>query len=482
MESTRAPNAESMTSSSGDIPRVRRRKISVLGVVLRLVVAVGILAGAVVFSLSLIASRPEMPQRQPRERSFTVEVVKPEFGAFSPTVNSFGQIIAARSIDVRAQVSGEAVEVSPNLEVGGSVEKGELLVRIDSFSYDGAVRDAEAALADARLQLTAAQEQLEIEKVNRDAAESELELARRDLERAQSLSDSGTITNKTLEDRALLVAQREQAIAQRESAIRVQQATIERQTTAISRAEWARDQASRSLSNTEILAPFDGVVTSQSAAQGRIISSGEVVAQMYDRDALEARFTLSDQQYGLLVNAGLIGRPVTAIWDIDPQPLIVKGSIVRAGAEVDAALGGVEVYARLDGDTDIALRPGTFVSIEVEGLAYENALRLPETAVYENDHLYIKGAENRMERIDIELLARDGQDVIVRGDMAHDADVITTRVSQAGEGVLVKIEGGEDAPRGQRGGNRSATEAPADKKEGAEKEEAQSANQSEGNR
>lgn len=460
MENTGDPRAAIVDSLETVTPRRTRKRVSILSVGSRLLVALIIVGAALYFTNMVVSERPEPPQRQARERSFTVAASVPQLGTFSPTVQAFGAVVAGRTIDMRAQVSGQAVEVSPNMVVGGEVAKGELLVRIDSFSYDGAVRDSEAALADSRLQLIVVEEELRLEQVNFDVAEEQLVLAQKDLTRAQSLLASGSVTDKAIEDRELLVSQRQQATAQRLSNLKVQQASIDRQTTAIARAEWVLAQAQRDLENIEIRAPFDGVVTSKSAELDRVISNNEVVAQLYERNSLEVRFTLSDRQYGKLVSAGLVGRAVTAIWDIDPNPLEVSGVIVRAGAEVNAALGGVEVFARLEGAGITSLRPGTFVEIQVSGLSYEDALLLPETAIYENDHFYVV-RDRRMARVDAVLLARDGRNVIVRADVSEGDRIITTRVAQAGEGLLVTIEG-EEPPQqaggrgrnGGRGGNR----------------------------
>jgi len=450
VEDIRSSRAEAVDVPGSAKATQPRRRFNILAVGWRVLVALAILIGAGVVAQSMIQSRPEPPERRARERSFTVAAEMPVSGTFSPEIGAFGEVVAGRTIEVRSQVSGEAVAVSPNLAVGGVVTEGETLVSVDSFMYDGALRDAEALLADARLQLTVAEEQLEIERLNLETAEAQLALARSDLARARSLVETGSLNDKSVEDRQLVVSQREQAVAQSQSNIRVQQAAIARQETAIARAEWARDQARRSVENTQIKAPFDGVVMSESAELGRVISNNESITALYDRNALEVRFTLSDRQYGPLVRDGLIGRPVTVTWDIDPEPVTVSGSIVRAGAEIDAALGGVEIFAALEtANTD--LRPGTFVAVAVDGLAYEDALRLPETAIYENNHFYII-RDGRMARVDAELLARDGQFVIVRADVPEGERVITTRVAQAGEGLLVQVEGEEPPQTGPRGG------------------------------
>jgi hypothetical protein len=182
---------------------------------------------------------------------------------------------------------------------------------------------------------------------------------------------------------------------------------------------------------------------STSAAEGRLVSSNEALTQLYEIGALEVRFTLSDSEYGQLVADGLAGRNVNITWDVDPTPVTASGQIVRVGAEVDAALGGVTVFARLAGDSLVNLRPGTFVGVEVDGITYENAYSIPETAVYGNNTVYVIGPENRMQPVSVRIETRDGPNVIVTGDITSGSRLITTHLAQAGQGVLVQIEGEE---------------------------------------
>lgn len=426
------------------------RRVGFYGIVGRFLLAVAVIAGAALMIFNSVNNKPEGVKRQARERSFTVAVEEITRGTFSPSIRAFGEIIAANMIDIRAQVSGTATGVSQNLAVGGHVSAGERLVLIDPFNYEIAILDARAGLADAQIQLRVAKEQLRIERINLDVAVNQLELATRDLERGQALVSQGSVTNKVVEDREFLVTQRAQSVTQHESNISVQEAGMQRQETDILRAQANIQLAQRALKNTSILAPFDAVVVSANVVRGRVVSQNEVVAQMYERGALDVRFVLSDKQYGQLVNAGLVGRDITVTWAIDPVPLVATGMVTRAGAQVNAALGGVEVFARLSGEGIESFRSGAFVSVEVEGLDYADAFKVPETAIYENSHLYVV-REGRMSRIDLTILSRDGADVIISADIAGDDRVILTRVAQAGEGLKVRIEGEEPAFGGPGG-------------------------------
>ncbi len=454
-------NQSPAAASSPPAPQRTFRWGTLFGALVRIIVALAIIAGAALFAKQMIDNREQPPQREAFERSFTVETIPPAYGLFAPVVSTFGEIVAEQVINVRAPVSGKIAIVSDNLRAGGLVRAGEIIVQVDRFDYESAVADALSALEDARLALREAQEQLRISNLNVDFAASSLELATADLSRARALFDAGSLTSQQLEARELVVSQREQTLAQAKSSLALLDTTVRRRAAAILTAERKVETAQRTLNETTIIAPFDAVVVSNTAVPGAIVSQNEVVASFYDANALEARFTLSEQQFGLLVSDGLIGRTLEVIWDIEPDPVVVTGTVARIGAQVNASLGGIELFAHLDDVAATPLRPGTFVAISLSGKEFENALSIPETALYGDGNFYVI-VEGRMVGVKAQVLARDGEAVIVRADVNEGTPIITTRLAQAGEGVRVKLEGEEDErPDSPRGEDRSGNSPPA---------------------
>lgn len=440
MEDTVSVNDTVTQSTQSSASRRQRRRVSIVGVAMRLLVALAILAGAGFGAYLLVQSRPEAIKRQPRERSFTVSVVEPAFDTFNVSFRAFGEVIAGRDISMRAQVQGEVVEVSPKLQTGNVIEEGELMLAIDSYDYDGALLDARAALADANLALAEARANLTLQQSKLESAKVSLSIAQKDFERAQSLNSSGSLTDKDVETRQLALNDRQQTVTELETTIFSQNANIDRQRATIINAQSNVEEAQRNLANTRIVAPFTGVIVSETIGLGGYISANENIINLYDPNDLQVSFTISDLQYGQILADGIEGRAITATWDIAPNAISVDGEITRAGAEVDSATGGVTLYARLSGDNAQKLRPGTFVEVKVAGPAHENTLRLAETAIYENDHLYIV-SDGRMAKIDAQIITRDNDMLIVSADVPVGARIITTRLSQAGEGVRVSVEG-----------------------------------------
>ena len=423
----------------------------------QIVLPVVVIAAAVFGAEKLIASKPEVPQRAPREQVYIVETMTAKLETNRPILQVFGTLVAGRSVDLRALVGGEAVSVKSGLSVGGKVEKGDVLVEIDRFEYEGAVTEARINLAEARARLEESRARLALEEQSLSRYAEQLQFAEKDLTRAEQLSKSGNITQRGIDERRLLVSQRGQALEQRRNTIEIEKAKVTQQAVSLERLEWKLSQAERNLRNTKLIAPFSGVVTAENVEIGRLLNVNDVAVSMYKSGQLEARFILSDRQYGeiALDTARFAGREVDIVWHVGGEPVRFKGEIDRVAAEIAPERGGVEVYARIKPQvTTVELRPGAFVEISVPGRAFANSLRLPESAVYGGDHVFIV-KDDRLVRRPVEVKAYDNGAAIVTGAIDADDRILMTRIAEVGEGLKVR------EPGSRRGGDKVAGEKTA---------------------
>ena len=407
------------------------------------VLALAIVAGAVTIMQRLMASQPQMPQRPAVEREVPVLTQTVALTTHSPAITVYGEIVTGRVVDLRALVGGEITAVHPDLEAGRRIEEGAALVEIDRFAYEGAVIEAQANLAEARAGTAESEARSALERDQLARAIEQVDLAERDLERARQLAERGSLTERDLETRQLTLSQRQQAVEQRQANLRIEEARLDQQRAAIDRLEWRLAQARRDLERTTLTAPFAGVIRSESVEIGRLVSVNDVVATIYDDSAFNVRFTLSDSQFGRLAGEDepLVGRPLTVTWSTGGQDIELNGTIDRLDADITAASGGVALFGRLDVDeATVNLRPGAFVSVSLSDRAFENTMRIPETALYNTDHIFIV-VDDRLLRQAVELVAWDGDHALVRpveGADLDGAEVVTSRLTDAGDGIAIR--------------------------------------------
>lgn len=353
----------------------------------------------------LIATRPRMRPVPVAERVWPVEVIEAHYGTVRPELRLFGEVTAGRRSELRPLVSGLIIEVGPNFRDGGIVGKGELLVQIDPFDYETALAEQRSILKE---------------------AEARLQLLKKDYERAKELRIENTVSEQFLEKAELEQVQQEAIVEQRGISV---------------------SQAQRDRTETRLLAPYDGVINNVSANLGSQVSGfgNDKVADLIDTSRLEVRFSLSNAQYGRLLESGdpVIGRPVRVSWTIGNETMEYDARIERVGAEIVSTTGGVEVYAVIESSgSQTNLRPGAFVAVSLSDKIYQNVISAPESAIYGEDVIYVIKDERMVERrIHIQgydgsnlLFTRTGDPPVEEGDL-----IVTTQLREGGSGAKVEV-------------------------------------------
>jgi RND family efflux transporter MFP subunit len=366
-------------------------------------IIVGVTAGIVYV---LVATRPQIVPTVAPERVWPVDVVPARIGTIQPELNLFGEVVAGRRTELMPLVSGVMVEIGENFREGGRVQKGELLLQIDPFTYETDLAEQRSILKEGRIKL---------------------KMLSRDLERAKELFAAKNVSEQFLDTAELEVLQQEAIVEQREIAVK---------------------RAKRDLADSRLVAPFDGVVNEVNASLGKQFSGfgADKVGELIDTSRLEVRFSLTNAQYGRLIESGksLVGLPVEILWKVGQGMAQYAAVIERIGAEIESTTGGVNAFAVIDtGGEQTDLRPGAFVSVQLSDKAYANALQVPDTALYGEDSVFVV-QDDRLVTRKIQVIGFAGTNVLFRSDdrfpILEGDLIVTTQIREGGAGskVLVK--------------------------------------------
>jgi RND family efflux transporter MFP subunit len=410
-----------------------------LRTVFKIVLPVLVLIGAIGIAGVLQATKPELAPAPPEERSWLVSAVSASVGTVQPEIVAFGEIVALRDAELRAPVAGKILATSATFVDGGRVKAGELLVTVDPFDYELALGETKAALAEAKAHLAELEAQIAAETTGLKQNDAQLALAERELERRKKLKEGGVGTDKSIDDIRMQWSEREEARTLRRDTLKTWRARADQTRAAIDRNELLVKRAQRDLEDTKIVAPFDGLLSETSGSVGKELILSDRLARLVDLGTLEARVHLSDSVFGRLVADGatLEGKPATVIWRSGDAETRFAAQLARADGRIDPKTGGVELFARLapiDGDTP--LRPGAFVEIRLPDRAYDGAAQLPEAALYDERTIYAVEAGRLVARA-VTLLARIGNDVVVRGALKTGDMIVTSRFAEIGPGAKV---------------------------------------------
>jgi RND family efflux transporter MFP subunit len=163
---------------------------------------------------------------------------------FSATLWVSGTVISQNDARIAAETDGRITWVA---DVGSRIEQGEAIARIDA-------EDLRLELADSEAQL--------------DSLKSQLKYRDSSLQRLQKLADSNNAAATQLDE-----AQSQLDMTRQE----------------IKRAEVAIAQIKRRIKQTEVLAPFPGIVVERVVQVGEFVNRGAQVARLVDTEHREIR-------------------------------------------------------------------------------------------------------------------------------------------------------------------------------------------------
>ncbi|MEM6485927.1 MAG: efflux RND transporter periplasmic adaptor subunit [Pseudomonadota bacterium] len=155
------------------------------------------------------------------------------------------------------------------------------------------------------------------------------------------------------------------------------------------------------ISDRQIKAPFDGIVSLRQISVGALLTPGTVIAELDDIDPLKLDFTLPEK-YFAVVQSGAVVTAYSAAWPDQP----FEGVVNQVGSRVDATTRAFPVRARID-NAALKLRPGMLMTLEIN-VGDEPGILLPETALVQS------GAQSYVYSVDSESKARRRSVVIGR--------------------------------------------------------------------
>ena len=407
---------------------------------LRIIAPAVVLAVAAAGFFYLRATKPLTAPEPVQERIWPVAAVTAAPRDVEPEIKVFGQIFAGRQVELRPLVEGRVVETGPAFVEGGIVATGELLVAIDPFDYENASQERRAQVDEARARLGEIQAERAGALELRVGDKEQVVLRQRDVARRRRLAARGVGSEKAFDDARLALSETRQRLIERERNIAQYGSRISQQQAVIDRLEIRLRQADRDLEQTRLVAPFEGFLVDVSTALGKRIGRSDRVARLIDARRLEVRFSLSNENLGRLLSVGeWRGRKIRAVWTAGDIVHAFSATIDRIQGEVDAAKGGVDLFARIIGaGPKTPLRPGAFIEVWFKERRYENLVRIPQTALHPGSRIFI-ARDGRLEERKVEVLARSGNDIYIRGAFAPGAKIVVTRFPEMIPGLKVSV-------------------------------------------
>ena len=338
---------------------------------------------------------------------------------------------AVETAELSVSTSKQAVlsrkQASHKAEI--QLEQSGNIVNRKKLNVSDAVLSRREAIQKAKLKLEQSGNVVNRRKLNL----ADAELSRRDaIQKAKlKLEQSGNVVNRMKLNLA-------NAELSRREAIQKAKLKLEQSSNLVSRRKLNLANAERLLSDTELYAEFGGRLAEVNVTSGGLVNNNERLAKLIDPDDLEVSFRLSTTQYNYLTDEKglLIGSLVEVALDTMGADLKVTGTLTRESASVVEGASGRLLFAKLN--EPVGLRPGDFVSVSVQEPVLKNIFIMPASAIGQNDTILLVNAEDRLEERTVELLRRQGENIVIRSDDLDGKEVVSKYSQLLGKGIKIK--------------------------------------------
>ncbi|MCL7743996.1 biotin/lipoyl-binding protein [Guyparkeria hydrothermalis] len=407
---------------------------------LRLVLPLVILGLAIAVFMALKASRPEPPRAAPEERAWLIETQVVEPVRRHPVLTLYGEVTNPDRLTVRAPLSAR-VESVP-VEDGTNVDKGTLLVALDPRDFQPVLDRARANLADLDAQIRQ-------ERASHETDQNALALEREIVANAQTaLKRNQDLRKRNLGSQADVDAARD-TLSQARLSLNTRRERLATFDARLAGLEARRNAAAadvaaaeRDVDRARVEAPADGLVGPVEVTVGALVNSNAALLDFFPRDGFELRALIPAARVDTLAGSLASGSPPSAHSREGNRTLHLDRLAGEASGE------GVTGLFEFD-QPDTTLRVGQVLTIELELPAVDNAIAIPRSALYGNDHLY-RIRDGRLKRVRVERLGAAGAGtpeadgkLLVRAEALSAGDrIATTQLPNAVDGLKVRWQDG----------------------------------------
>src|ERR1700752_1161149 len=405
-----------------------------------------VLVAAAAFAASCGGSKANVRKEDPNantqpavvEGVTTAAAIKRDLPRF---FEATGSLAGDQQTDVAPQTSGKVVAVG--VDIGSYVRRGQMLVQLDDAELKLRVEQAAAQVEQAKAAVRQAEEKIGLRPgqtfdPNRvaevAAAKVALQLAEKNLRRAEKLIESGDVSRSFYDEQR---ARRDQLKEQYEVALaqaRQNYAAVDVARTNIANAQAALALARKSLSYAVIPAPLHGFVSERTADLGEYVSPQQKVVTIVRTNPLRIRIDVPEQA----IPEVKVGQSVSITTSAWPDKNFA-GRVARIAPNVSATSRTLTVEAEIENRSN-ALKPGQFATVRILEERAEPAVLVPARAVINEagvSRLYVIKNGHAEQRL-VQTGQTEGDLIEIRSGVAADELVAPSNLEQLTDGIAVK--------------------------------------------
>ena len=355
-----------------------------------IIIGILILAFIIWRVLAVVLPKPVAAPEAPLVRTVTAGVTSTDDAYTYP-----GEVRGHYESNLAFQVAGKIV--SRNVNLGDSVQAGQVLMTIDPKDVNQAVNANMAAVA---------------------AAQSSYKLAQDNYSRFSSLYAQGATSKMVLD----------QYKTQYEAA----QATLQQ-------AQAQLTASQNQLSYTELVADHNGSVAALNGEVGQVVAAGTPVVTLIQDGDREIQIFVPESRLGQIKPGQTAVITFWALNDVKAAGHVTEiapmADSVTRSYKVRVAVDNMPAAAKLGMTAKVTLATGT-----------ESAIVIPASSIYQTGdkpQVWVVGADKKVKLVPVQVAGYEGSNIKISAGLQKGDVVVTGGVNKLAAGMAVRLEDGE---------------------------------------
>ena len=333
------------------------------------------MAAMTAVGIYMIRSVEEPRQPKPEPIPVPVEVAKITTRNFTHHLEALGTVQAIREAAVGVKVSGPVTFIPPEVELGVAVKQGELLAEIDPTPFRIKLSRHEALVARAQAEVRGREVEIARQKALIPLGRMKLRLVRDEHRRLADLLERGLIARQEEERAKMGVRGIQEELERTESGLREAEVRHAVAKAELARARAEREQAQEDLADTQVRAPFAGVISEKQITLGEQVAPGTLLFRLADLTVVKLLIRISVDDIDFL-------RPgIKTDVSVSGFPGIFQGRVEHIGPRADTETRTFPVEVLIENQGSKKLLPGMFARAIIPMRIYPKAILIPRTSV-----------------------------------------------------------------------------------------------------
>ncbi len=375
----------------------------------KLAVPLLILAISGTAAWQLMATSPKASRAEPEKKARLVDTITVEQQAVNIRVSGLGTVIPSQIVTLYPEVNGQVENILKGLRPGSSVREGDLLVALDQDEYQILVREQQATVAQAM-------SELKLEQGQQNIARQEYELT----------------GNK--------LSPEEEALVLRQPQLEAAKATL-------NQAQANLDQAELNLSRTQIKAPFNGQIISNTVYPGSQITTSTAMMELISTNSfwIELEIPVEQLKWLEFANEDHKGSAVEITspqWGKDSR----QGELISVSPELNDGSRMAKVIieikdplARLDvnqGKPPILVND--LLRAEITGKKVNDAIVIPDELIRNSDQVWVLSQDDTLEIRTLMPVYRDSDKAILLSGLNDGDQLVSSSLTTPVNGLPLR--------------------------------------------